>query len=113
MSEHNHLLLIEDIKEDAGLFERITWARKVLGLGESATLSQIIGNSRELLKIWHPDHCSEAPDTCHRITKKILKAREILDGYCAQYQFSFVRDEVDKYLSPQEWFSKRFGDVAF
>jgi hypothetical protein len=104
---------IPEMDEDVGLFERVTWAKNVLGLGESATLSQITSRSRDLLKKWHPDHCPEDPEGCHRLTKQILLAREILDGYCSQYQFSFEQKEVEKYLSPQEWFMKRFGDEKF
>ena len=29
--------------------------------------------------------------------------------YCQLYQFSFKEKEVNKYISPEEWWFKRFG----
>ncbi|MBF0194258.1 MAG: J domain-containing protein [Magnetococcales bacterium] len=101
---------IKNLSDDAGYFERITWAREVMGLGESATLSEINDKSRDLLKKWHPDTSNVDSKTSHHLIKQILQARDILDGYCAQYKFSFSQKEVEKYLSPREWFIKRFGD---
>jgi hypothetical protein len=115
MIENNKILLFlkDDINEDSGLVEQITWARNVLGLGETATLSEINGNCQNLLKKWHPDISKDDPAICNKVTKQILQAREILDVYCSQYKFSFSKQEVEKYLSPREWLIKRFEDEMF
>jgi hypothetical protein len=101
---------IADLEEEAGLHQRLTWAREVLALGESETRSRIEEQSKMLLKRWHPDLINNQNDMCQTYTRQIILAKKIIDDYCHNYQFSFSQQEADKYLSPQEWHWRRFGD---
>ncbi|MEO5340426.1 MAG: J domain-containing protein [Magnetococcus sp. MYC-9] len=94
----------------AKLYDRITSARHILGLEEEATLADIEAQIKTLLKKWHPDRCVEQPERCTEMTQQILEAAQLIRSYCANYRFSFREEEVDNYLSPEEWWEKRFGD---
>ncbi len=94
---------------DAALFDRISWACKTLGLGSSATRGEIEGRIRTLLKRWHPDHNRDDPERSKSRTRDILEAGKIIRTYCDNYRFSFSKEETDNYLSPREWWCKRFG----
>lgn len=95
--------------ESTGLFERMTAARNILGLEEEATLAEIDARVKKLLKRWHPDCCGEDPARCTEMTRHILQASRLIHDYCAHYKYSFREQEVDKHLSPEEWWKKRFG----
>jgi hypothetical protein len=41
---------------------------------------------------------------------KITDAYDCLMRYCSDYKFSFSKEEVEKYISPEEWWAKRFGN---
>ena len=90
-------------------FETINQARMLLELPESATIDQIKNNYRTLIKQWHPDHCNDSPERCKEMAQKITKAYRIILDYCANYRYSFRKEEVDKYLSEEEWWYKRYG----
>lgn len=92
-----------------GLYQRITSARAVLGVPEEAAWGEIEGRFKALLKEWHPDHGRAPPEECHRRTQSILEAYRVMREYCTGYRFVFTRQEVEKYLSPEEWWVKRFG----
>lgn len=91
------------------LFVEINQARKLLELPESATMEEIRENYRRLIKQWHPDVCRKRKDVCEKISKKINDAYNCLMAYCNQYKFSFSEAEVEKYISFEEWWFKRFG----
>jgi hypothetical protein len=93
---------------DMGLYEQITAARQELELDETATRTEIRNKTKALLKRWHPDLCPADPIVCHQRTQRILEAQALLNAYCDGYRFSFAREEVEKYLSPEEWWLKRF-----
>ena len=40
----------------------------------------------------------------------IINAYKTIIQYCEQYRFSFSREEVEKYVSPEEDWLKRFGN---
>jgi hypothetical protein len=84
-------------------------AKKILNLPDHATMAQIKSRYRELLKQWHPDKNQTDADQCHDMTQKITAAYQIILRYCDQYAYSFERQEVEKYLSPEEWWMDRFG----
>jgi DnaJ-class molecular chaperone len=92
-----------------GKYEEITKARKVLGINEVATLQEVKNRYRELLKKWHPDLSDENKDMRREKTIEIIHAHRLLLNYCEQYRFSFSREEVEKYISPEEMWAKRFG----
>ncbi|MBF0160889.1 MAG: J domain-containing protein [Magnetococcales bacterium] len=95
----------------ANLYEQISAARQLLGLDEEACLADIEAQIKTLLKRWHPDRCVEQPERCTEMTQRILEAAQLIRSYCAHYRFSFREEEVEKYLSPEEWWEKRFGDA--
>ncbi|MBF0613796.1 MAG: J domain-containing protein [Magnetococcales bacterium] len=91
------------------LYERITAARTLLGLKEEATLEEIETRVKILVKRWHPDTCQEEQELCAEMTRQILTATELIRSYCNHYRYSFRPEEVEKYISPEEWWHKRFG----
>jgi len=78
-------------------FEQIDHVRKVLGLGESATLREIKGAYRELTKKHHPD-LSRKNKSGEKM-KEINKAYKLLMDYCESYRFSFKKKEVEDFYS--------------
>ena len=55
-------------------YEEITAARKLLGLSETATLAEIKSGYHKLLVQWHPDKCTDDPEKCAEMTRKIIAA---------------------------------------
>ncbi|MFZ7113584.1 MAG: J domain-containing protein [Desulfatiglandales bacterium] len=91
------------------LYDKITEARTLLELPEQATKKQIKANYRRLLRKWHPDSCREDKTLCQERTRAIIRAYNILADYCDNYNYSFSREEVKKYISQEEWWVERFG----
>ena len=91
-------------------YQKISEARKVLGIPEEATLSEIKSKYRNLIKKWHPDLNLENKDQCEEMTREIVNSYAIIHGYCKQYKISFAKEEVQKYLSAEDWWRDRFGD---
>jgi DnaJ-class molecular chaperone len=91
-------------------YQEITEARKLLELPERATMEEIKSNYKRLLSKWHPDKCRENNEQCNEMTKKIIAAYNIIITYCNQYKFSFTKEEVNNYLSEEEWWFERFGN---
>jgi hypothetical protein len=92
-----------------GKYEQITKALRILGLDNSATLKEIKTNFHALLKEWHPDLGKGQEDIFHEKTMEIIGAYRIIMDYCEQYRFFFSREEVEKYISPEELWIKQFG----
>ena len=90
-------------------FETINKARSILQLPERATMAQIKEQYRYLIKQWHPDHCKDNPEICEEKARSITDAYRVILDYCNSYRYSFERDEVEKYLSEDEWWHQRFG----
>ncbi|RJP94594.1 MAG: J domain-containing protein [Desulfobacteraceae bacterium] len=95
-------------------YDRITKARKVLELPESATLKQIRENYRRLIKEWHPDkniiHTNiDELRTKETRTNEILRAYKTISAYCSNYRYSFEQGEVEKYMTGQERWFRQFG----
>jgi hypothetical protein len=78
-------------------FKDIDAARKVLGLGQAATLKEIKDAYRQLALKFHPDRCAEEKKgECAEAFKKIAGAHELLLRYCAGYKYSFTEKDVKK-----------------
>jgi len=94
-------------------FAEINKSRKILGLGDTATLKEIKEAYQKLSLKYHPDRCEDKKrKECEEIFKKINHANEILMAYCAGYRYSFEKEDV-KRVSPDEEFRehlKRFYD---
>ena len=93
-----------------GMFQEINAARKLLELPERATLAEIKSGYRALIRKWHPDRCKDDKKTCQEMTTRIIAAYRIINDYCKNYQFSFSKEEVKRYLSAEEWWLDRFGN---
>lgn len=91
-------------------YKDVVEAKELLGLPERASMDEIKSNYRKLISQWHPDKCSENKDKCHEVTKKIIAAYKIIIAYCEQYRYSFTKEEVKNYLSPEEWWFEKFGN---
>ena len=91
-------------------YEEITKAREILDLPESATMEEIKSHYKMLLKKWHPDVSQEKKEIYEKMIRKITDAYDCLTMYCSDYKFSFSKEEVEKYISPEEWWAKRFGN---
>ena len=91
-------------------YQELTEARTVLEIPEQITLTAIKAQYRKLLKQWHPDTCPESLEQCHEMTRKIIAAYKRIMAYCNCYKISFSPGTVRDYLSPEEWWSERFGD---
>ena len=91
-------------------YRTINEARIVLELTEIATMEHIKANYRRLIKKWHPDSCSEKHEVCEEMSRKITDAYRIILDYYSNYMYSFKKEEVDKYLSEEEWWYKRYGN---
>jgi len=94
-------------------FEEIDQARRLLGLGEAATLEEIRQAYRRMAGLHHPDRCPEEEKTrCEELMKRLNEAYELLLDYCARYRYSFDEESVrrtypfDEYLRRfyQGWF---------
>ncbi len=76
-------------------FKQIDEARKLLGLGETATLKEIKGAYRKMVFRYHPDKCrDEKKKECEEMFKKIGQANDILMAYCAGCKHSFRKEDV-------------------
>ena len=93
-------------------FETVQRARKMLGLGETATFEEIKDAYRELAKQYHPDTCKSGNSReCVEKMKEINKAKEIILDYCARYRFSFREDDFKMVNSAEQFaedYLKRF-----
>ncbi len=94
-------------------YQKITAARRVLELPETATAELIKKNYRRLLAKWHPDKCLEKAEICNQMTRKIIAAYAVLTEYCQQYQYSFSEKSVKRHQSSEEWWFERFGIDPF
>ena len=102
-------------KKEQGIvdFKKIDESRKILGLGETATLKEIKKAYKELVKKFHPDKLGENRESKfgkNKFKKKekqryedrmkeINMAYEILMDYCESYRYSFTRKEVEDFYS--------------
>jgi len=91
-------------------YEEIIKARKILNLPEQATMREIKEQYKNLVRQWHPDKNNHQTEKCHEMTQSINTAYQVILSYCNAYKFSFTREEVMKYASPEEQWMERFGD---
>jgi len=90
-------------------YQKIKQARIMLELPERATMEEIKFSYRTLIRKWHPDKCDSSREKCKEMTVKIISAYRIINEYCKKYKFSFAKEEVNNYLSAEEWWFERFG----
>ncbi len=92
-------------------YERIKRARAILHIEEKASIIEIRESYLWLLKRWHPDPATSSGEIkeCEKRTRDIIWAYKVLMEYCQSYKISFSKEEVEKYLTDEEWWEKRFG----
>jgi hypothetical protein len=83
-------------------------ARRILGLGERASLGEIKSAYRRMCKKYHPDTLSD-DDPNSKTIKEINAAYRLLLDYCEQYPLSFRPEKVDSF-DPERWWYQRFGE---
>ena len=71
-------------------YQELKRAAAVFGLGERATLKEIKGRHRELVKRHHPD--AGSADDAEKI-RSVNEAYRVLLDYLADYRFSFEEEE--------------------
>ncbi len=95
-------------------FNEIEEARKLLGLGEAATLNEIKRAYRTLAHRHHPDkHSRAASEETEETMKRLNSAYKLLMDYCNNYKYSFGEEDVartypyDEYLRTykDKWFN--------
>ena len=94
-------------------FKQIDEARKILELGEFATLEEIKDAYRKLTLKYHPDRCKDKDkQECEEMFKKIVHANDILMSYCAGYRYSFKEKDAKRNTMNKEFYEhlKRFYD---
>ena len=75
-------------------FDEIDEARRLLGLGEVATLKEIKSVYRRLAHRHHPDKHDSATEENEEMMKKLNWAYKVLMDYCTDYRYSFREEAV-------------------
>lgn len=87
-------------------FDSIDEARKILGLGEVATLKEIKDAYTKLAHQYHPDKHRHVTEEEAVMIRKINKAYKLLSDYCANYRYSFKEEAVSQTYSYKEYMRK-------
>jgi DnaJ-class molecular chaperone len=88
--------------------EQLLKAKTTLGIGSSATLAQIKAKYKALMKVWHPDLNPDNLEKAQQMSAHIIESYKTVMEYCNNYEYDFSEEKLDNYLSPQEWWEKRF-----
>ena len=99
------------MKRTTFLAAEIDQARRLLGLGELASIAEIKTAYHQMCKKWHPDVLQDEA-TANRRMKDINAAYRLLLNYCETYRFSFSPEEVESF-DPDRWWYQRFGDNIY
>lgn len=83
-------------------------ARKLLGLGDRATLGEIKRAYYSLCKKYHPDASGPGKEKDETMMYRLTEAYDILMRYCEQYRFPLQPEDADIY-DAEEWWMDRFG----
>ena len=83
-------------------FDEIEEARKLLGLGEAATLKEIRSAYRRLAHHYHPDKHDSADEEKEEMMKKLNRAYKVLMDYCTDYKYSFREKDIGRTYAYEE-----------
>jgi DnaJ family protein C protein 3 len=75
-------------------FSEIDAARKLLGLGETATLAEIKNAYRIMAHQYHPDKGEDHAPGNERLMTELNLAYKLLMDYCDGYRYSFKETEA-------------------
>jgi len=89
-------------------WQEIEWARKVLGLGERASLAEIKAAFRARSKENHPDVLGKGEEPAIAM-QDLNRAYRILLDYCAAFRFP-LRQGLQEEIDDEEWWMNRFGN---
>lgn len=90
-------------------FNEIEEARKLLGLGEAATLKEIKRAYRTLAHRHHPDKLGGDDSTESETMKRLNWAYKLLMDCCDNYKYSFKEDDIAR-TYPYEEYLRTFKD---
>ncbi len=90
-------------------FKEIEGARKLLGLGEAATLKEIKTAYRTLAHRHHPDKHGEDNGAESATMKQLNRAYKLLMDYCDNYKYSFRGEDVAE-TDPHEEYLRTFRE---
>jgi DnaJ-class molecular chaperone len=91
-------------------FDKLVKAKTLLGIHNKATLHDIKTRYKVLMHQWHPDKHPDDLQTAHAMSTQINDAYATLLEYCSAYEYNFDEDFLkEQTLTPQEWWSKKFG----
>jgi len=94
-------------------FSEIDKARRLLGLGEMATLKEIKSAYRRLAHRHHPDkHSSTAAEETEETMKRLNEAYKLLMDYCSNYRYGFREEDVAR-TYPYDDYLGQFRDKWF
>jgi len=79
-------------------YEEIDKARRLMGLGSDATLSDVKEAYRRLAKEHHPDRKGNAENFAG-----IQEAYDLIMAYIQSYRYSFTQDEVRRQCPEDAW----------
>ena len=91
---------------DTMTYQELRNALEIFGLSERATLKQVKGRHREMVKRFHPDRGEEADQERIRL---VNAAYRVLLEYCEGYAFSFGEREFNE-QNPEERLRMQFSD---
>jgi DnaJ-class molecular chaperone len=95
-------------------FNEIDAARRLLGLGEAVTLTEIKTAYRKLAHHHHPDKNDSINEKSNEMMKRLNRAYKVLMDYCNEYRYSFRQDDVAR-VYPEEdfktWRDKWFNSI--
>lgn len=89
-------------------WQGIEKARKLLGLGDRATLGEMKRAYYRLSKQHHPDTAGEENGINDDMMYRLTEAYNLLMRYCDEYRFPLMQPEGDIY-DAEDWWMERFG----
>jgi DnaJ-class molecular chaperone len=92
-------------------YEDIDRARKLLGLGEAASLREITESYRQMAHLSHPDTGGDDCENDEHM-KELNWAYEVLSEFCAVYKYTFTREDFER-THPEERLKRRYVDGWF
>jgi preprotein translocase subunit Sec63 len=97
-------------KKEKSLYERLSAARKTLGIGKEATVDEIKDAFRARIRRHHPDKVTTNNESQNTEAQKIIAAYKEIMAYCRNYRISFSKQTADQYRSEEEFWTERFGN---
>ena len=88
-------------------FEEIDRARKLLNLGDAATLKELKKAYRRMAFQHHPDRGKKVQKEGEEVMKKLNWAYKLLMEYCANYSYSFKEEDVAR-TYPYDEYRRRY-----